>query len=133
MHALAPPAGANLAGGWDPEKVDLVLEGGGVKGIALVGAISVLSERGVPIHRVAGSSAGAIVGSLVAAGMKVETMKDVVDKIPYASFKDPTFLNHFGFVGEGASFLFERGLYKGSAFETWVRKQPRSSTLQCGA
>ena len=95
----------------DPEKVDLVLEGGGVKGIALVGAISVLSERGVPIHRVAGSSAGAIVGSLVAAGMKVETMKDVVDKIPYASFKDPTFLNHFGFVGEGArAHLGDHGL-----------------------
>jgi len=28
---------------------DLVLEGGGVKGIALVGAISVLPERGLPV------------------------------------------------------------------------------------
>ena len=47
---------------------DLVLEGGGVKGIALVGAISVLEERGYGFRRVAGTSAGAIVGALVAAG-----------------------------------------------------------------
>lgn len=46
---------------------DLVLEGGGVKGIALVGAISVLEERGYEFQRVAGTSAGTIVGSLVAA------------------------------------------------------------------
>ena len=42
---------------------DLVLEGGGVKGIALVGAISVLEERGYQFRRVAGTSAGTIVGS----------------------------------------------------------------------
>ena len=40
---------------------DLVLEGGGVKGIGLVGAISVLEEHGYVFHRVAGTSAGAIV------------------------------------------------------------------------
>ena len=49
---------------------DLVLEGGGVKGIALVGAISVLEERGYEFRRVAGTSAGAIVGSLVAANAR---------------------------------------------------------------
>ena len=38
--------------------VDLVLEGGGVKGIALVGAFSVLEERGYEPENVAGASAG---------------------------------------------------------------------------
>ena len=47
---------------------DLVLEGGGVKGIALAGAIAVLEERGYKFHKVAGTSAGSIVGALVAAG-----------------------------------------------------------------
>ena len=46
---------------------DLVLEGGGVRGIALVGAISVLQERGYRFHRIAGTSAGAIVAALTAA------------------------------------------------------------------
>ena len=41
--------------------VDLVFEGGGVKGIALVGAFSVLEERGYEPQNMAGASAGAIV------------------------------------------------------------------------
>ena len=53
---------------------DLVLEGGGVKGIALVGAISVLEERGYQFRRVAGTSAGAIVGALVAAMLNTLTV-----------------------------------------------------------
>ncbi len=46
---------------------DLVLEGGGVKGIGLVGAYSELSKAGYAFHRIAGTSAGAIVGALIAA------------------------------------------------------------------
>ena len=61
----AVPEGAEPAG----TPVDLVLEGGGVKGIGLVGAISVLEGSGYTFPRVAGTSAGAIVGALVAAGM----------------------------------------------------------------
>lgn len=45
-----------------------VFEGGGVKGIGLVGALTVLEEHGYIWRRVAGTSAGAIVAGLVAAG-----------------------------------------------------------------
>ena len=48
-------------------RADLVLEGGGVKGIALVGAVTALDEAGYSFPRVAGSSAGAVVAALVAA------------------------------------------------------------------
>ncbi len=44
-------------------KADVVLEGGGVKGIALVGALSVLMDAGYTFPRIAGTSAGAIVGA----------------------------------------------------------------------
>ena len=47
--------------------IDLVLAGGGVKGIGLVGAVVKLMEAGYRAHRVAGSSAGSIVGAIVAA------------------------------------------------------------------
>jgi len=40
--------------------VDLVCEGGGVKGIGLAGAYSVLEEHGYQPNNVAGTSAGAI-------------------------------------------------------------------------
>ena len=46
-----------------------MLEGGGVKGVGLVGAYAQLTEAGYEFHRIAGTSAGAIVGALIAAGM----------------------------------------------------------------
>jgi NTE family protein len=49
------------------KKVFLVFEGGGAKGIVHVGALRALEKRGVEIAGVAGTSAGAIVASLVAA------------------------------------------------------------------
>jgi NTE family protein len=50
--------------------IDLVLAGGGVKGIGLAGAVVKLMEAGYRACRVAGSSAGSIVGSIVAAAAK---------------------------------------------------------------
>ena len=51
------------------ERADLVLAGGGVKGIAHAGVLSVLHEHGYRFERAAGTSAGAIVAALVAAAM----------------------------------------------------------------
>ena len=56
-------------------RVDLVMEGGGVKGIALAGALEVLEERGYRVNRVAGSSAGAIAGALAASGVSAREME----------------------------------------------------------
>lgn len=48
-------------------KVDLVLAGGGVKGIAHVGAVKALHDLGYDEHpRIAGTSVGAIIGALLA-------------------------------------------------------------------
>ena len=51
---------------------DLVCKGGGVKGIALVGALSYFEERGYVWKKVAGTSVGAIIASLVAVGYRSE-------------------------------------------------------------
>ena len=56
----------NASTGGD-KKADLVLEGGGVKGIGLLGAVLALADAGYTFPRVAGTSAGAIVTALVAA------------------------------------------------------------------
>src|SRR5919109_4776656 len=100
--------------------VDLVLEGGGVKGIALVGAYSVLVEEGYEVQRVAGTSAGAIVGSLVAAGMPIDTMRELMATLDYAKFQDPGLLDHLGPVGKGLSVLFEKGIYEGKYLLSWL-------------
>lgn len=54
----------------------LVLSGGGARGIAHVGVIEALRERGLNPDVIAGSSSGAIVGALAAAGHSSETMLD---------------------------------------------------------
>lgn len=99
---------------------DLVLEGGGVKGIALVGAVSVLAERGYQFHRVAGTSAGAIVGALVASGMPVADLEATMRALDYRRFKDESAIDRVGPIGQAISVLFESGIYEGEYLRRWL-------------
>jgi NTE family protein len=101
---------------------DLVLEGGGVKGIALVGAYSVLEERGYRVRRVAGTSAGSIVGALIAAGMTSAEMREEMRTIDYSRFQDEGLLDRLPLVGKPLSLLRELGVYQGDYAHAWVRR-----------
>lgn len=57
-------------------KTGLVLSGGGVRGVAHIGAIKALNEYGIYPSYIAGTSAGAIVGALYAGGYKWEEILD---------------------------------------------------------
>ncbi len=105
----------------DVKRADLVLEGGGVKGIGLVGAISVLEEHGYVFPRVAGTSAGAIVGSLVASGVSSSDLHDLIVTINYELFRDETTLDHIPVAGKALSLGLEHGVYKGDYFHGWIR------------
>ena len=102
------------------QRADLVLEGGGVKGIALVGAITVLAERGYEVNRIAGTSAGAIVGALVAAGYGADELTEIMRSVDYSKFRDGSFIDRLGIVGQAVSVLFEQGVYKGEYLERWL-------------
>jgi NTE family protein len=101
---------------------DLVLEGGGVKGIGLVGAISVLEEHGYEFKRVAGTSAGAIVGALVAAGVPGERLVQIMRQVDYRKFQDGSILDRL-LVGKALSLLTEQGIYEGKYARSWVADQ----------
>lgn len=105
------------------KRVDLVLEGGGVKGIGLVGAISELAHAGYSFQRVAGTSAGAIVGSLVAAGCSVDNIVGIMKSLDYRRFKDPTLLSRLGAPGKIGSLLIQSGIYKGDYLKEWIGSQ----------
>ncbi|HET7235186.1 MAG TPA: patatin-like phospholipase family protein [Actinomycetota bacterium] len=102
---------------------DLVLEGGGVKGIGLVGAYSALQQAGYAFHRIAGTSAGAIVGALIAADITPDELQRVMREIDYGRFEDKGYLDHLWLVGKGASLLFEKGIYEGSYLREWLDQQ----------
>ncbi len=59
-------------------RIGLVLSGGGAKGAAHIGAIQALEENGIPIDYVAGTSMGAIVSGLYAAGYSPQEMLEIV-------------------------------------------------------
>lgn len=99
----------------EPLRADLVLEGGGVKGIGLVGAVSVLEEAGYEFPRVAGTSAGAIVASLVAARIPAEALTEIMRRTDYRRFRDKGLVGRIaGPIGPVLSLLFENGLYEGN-------------------
>jgi NTE family protein len=101
---------------------DLVLEGGGVKGIALVGAISVLEERGYQFRRVAGTSAGAIVGSLVSAKIPAPDLEKIMAQVDYKKFQDGHAWHRLH-IGKAYSLLFEHGIYEGQYLKDWLSEQ----------
>ena len=128
----------------DPEhrrqlRADLALEGGGVKGIGLAGAVLVLDEAGYSFARVAGTSAGAIAACLVAsiskAGKPMIALRTYLDQLDFAKFmpegKIHHFLDHLGGTVEkadDAAILIRRaGLYPGTYLAQWL--QPILSEL----
>ncbi len=104
-------------------KADLVLEGGGVKGIALVGAVSVLEEHGYAFPRIAGTSAGSIVGALLAAGKTAEQMYEIMKATDFRKFQDRSLLDRIPLLGNGVSLLGDQGIYEGKYFKQWLREQ----------
>lgn len=60
------------------ETVGLVLSGGGAKGVAHIGVIKALEDAGIPVDYVAGTSMGAIVGSLYSCGWSPSQMLDLI-------------------------------------------------------
>jgi NTE family protein len=69
---------------------NLVFEGGGVKGIAYVGAMQVLEEEGIlqDIKRVGGTSAGAINATLFALGFTNIQVRNILKKLDFNNFMD---------------------------------------------
>ena len=110
---------------------DLVLSGGGVKGIGLVGAVVALMEAGYVARRVSGTSAGSIVGSIVAAAslgnrLTAEEVKELALQLDYHKFTDPGTLERVPVLGPGWGLLTGNGIYKGDYARDWVRSELRN-------
>lgn len=100
--------------------IDGVFSGGGAKGIALAGAYKELESQGFRFVRLAGTSAGSIVASLIAAGYTSEEMIGLLKELnndiildqpyPFMPFKTLRWI----------SIYWRLGLYKGEKFEHWL-------------
>lgn len=101
---------------------DLVLEGGGMKGIGLSGAVDALLDAGYAFERVAGTSAGAIAGALLAAGIGREALVEAMRRLRYERVPDRG-LPKLPIVSEGISLLHSAGAYEGDYIHGYVRDE----------
>lgn len=75
---MALSGAAQMAASERSQSVGLVLSGGGAKGIAHIGVIKALEENDIPIDYISGTSMGAIVGGLYAAGYTTDEMMALI-------------------------------------------------------
>lgn len=104
-------------------KANLVCKGGGMKGIALVGAIACLEDAGYEWDRLAGTSAGALVTSLLAVGYTSSEIEEILYGIDYPKFKDKNLLQLIPFVGDLLSISFHKGIYSGKYLEEFLHEK----------
>ncbi len=99
---------------------NLVLEGGGVRGLAYAGVFSVLEEKGIlqQIEKVGGSSAGSIAGMLVSIGYSAAEIDSLMMELPLQKFKD----GYGGLVGKYKRLKNDFGIFKGDSFEKWLQQ-----------
>ncbi|MGM0875274.1 MAG: patatin-like phospholipase family protein [Bacillota bacterium] len=101
-------------------KADAVFEGGGVRGIAFIGAIQAMEEENVEWERLAGTSAGAVIAALLASGYKSYEIRDRLREMDYSKFRGKTILNRIPIIGSFLELMVHLGIYKNDYLETWV-------------
>lgn len=125
MEAIATQVtdGSGQGGHEGSEKrVDLVCEGGGVRGIALVGALAVLEEHGYQTQNMAGTSAGAIVATLYAAGYTAAELREVIGGQDFARFLDAGWAEGIPLAGVPMGLITRLGIYQGEALYQRMRQ-----------
>ncbi|MBX2823476.1 MAG: patatin-like phospholipase family protein [Gammaproteobacteria bacterium] len=65
------------------KRIGLVLSGGGARGTAHVGVLEVLERLRIPVHCVAGTSMGSVVGALYALGMPAPRIRTLVADVDW--------------------------------------------------
>ena len=119
---------AALAGPIEKDSADGVFEGGGVKGIAFVGALEAARERGIERWvNVAGTSAGAIIASLLAVGYEPGQLRKILEDTDYATFADYGWGGKL--LGGARNALRGRGLCPGKTFTDWLAQRFEESPV----
>ncbi len=96
-------------------EADLVLEGGGVKGLGTAGAVMGLLDAGYRFSRVAGTSVGAVAACFAAAGADSAGFRDVLSRFDLSKVPDRRV--PLPLISESFSLVALRGAYAGD----WIR------------
>lgn len=95
----------------EQHKIGLALSGGGTRGFAHLGALKALKEYKITVDRIAGTSAGAIVGLFYASGMEPEDIHKLLKSQNVYSFTRLRFPKQGFFTLEGLSKLIQEHIH----------------------
>src|SRR3989339_418851 len=96
----------------DSTAVNLALGSGAARGLAHIGVLKVLDKKGIKIRKICGTSIGALIGGLYAAGLSSGDIEKVIlglDRKKLLSFFMPSF-NLSGFLDGGEIMEFIRSV-----------------------
>lgn len=102
-------------------EIDVVFSGGGMKGLAFIGAIEALEKKQVTYRKIIGSSAGALIGSFLAAGYTSTELKRVALEVKTSDFLEKSQTKYSW--QKWVRMYYRLGLYKGDQLETWIKKR----------
>lgn len=107
---------------------NLVLEGGGVRGIAYAGAIRVLEDAHITdsLERVAGTSVGGISAAVLSVGYRSKEIEEILGSLRIQQFND----GRWFFIGGASRMLHRFGWYRGDALEHWIGRLLAAKTGQ---
>ncbi|MFC4182357.1 patatin-like phospholipase family protein [Saccharococcus thermophilus] len=102
--------------------IDIVFSGGGMKGLAFLGAYEAIEAKGLRWKRLAGTSAGSLIAALIAAGYTSKEMIELLDGLELQCFLDERkYLLPFS-VWKWVRIYWRMGLYKGEALQQWLEE-----------
>jgi NTE family protein len=102
--------------------IDGVFSGGGIKGIALIGAYAEIEKRGYQFNKLVGTSAGAIIAGLIAAKYKSSEIAQLIDELDLRLLLDDRKSILPFRIAKWINMYWRLGLYKGDALEIWLEK-----------
>lgn len=92
-------------------KSDIVFQGGGIKVLGFIGAICKLEEEGFKWQRFAGTSAGAIIASLLSIGYTGEDLKAIAYETDFEKFVKKSKYDYMPLVGTLVSLIKKKGIF----------------------
>ena len=102
--------------------IDGVFSGGGIKGLALIGAYQAIEEKGYRFKRLAGTSAGAVIAAFIAAGYSSRELLDIMDDVDFKKLLDSNAIIPLPIL-KWFRIYYRLGLYKGVALENWLEEK----------
>ena len=98
-------------------KINGVFEGGGVRGVALAGAAAAALDAGLEFERAVGTSAGALVASLLAAGYGPDELGASVCRVSWPGLLRPVRGARIPGIGRHLALLSRKGWYDSTRLE----------------